>query len=242
MLNIIICENNQNFRQRTYDIVNHYMTNTNINYKIKTYSSYTDKLKNHIKNPPDGHNIYFLDIELDDDTSGIDIATDIRENDFDSQIIIESGYDTLLSNATKLRLSILDYVYKTIQYDKNIKELLELCLKIFNLKKSIKFKYEKIDYNIKYDDVLMIETDSIERTCTLHTKTNKYVIRKPLKYFEEQLDSSFFKINRGCIINLNNIIKINYIKNNIKLIDGTVIRGMIATKNMKGLKEHVRNS
>jgi len=238
MLYIIICENNQNFRKRTYDIINSYMINTNIDYTIKTYSSYNDKLKDFIKNTPDGHIIYILDIELDDDTSGIDIASDIRENDFDSQIIIESGYETLLSNATRLRLSILDIVYKTLQYDKNIKELLELSLKIFNLKKSIKFKVEKSDYNIKYDDILMIETDSIERKCTIYTKRNEYVVKKPLKFFEEQIDSNFFKINRGCIINLHNATKIDYDKNIIKL-GKKVIKGMISKSNLRGLKEHV---
>ena len=241
VLYIIICENNANYRNKTYDIINQYMMSTNIDYKITTYSSYNEKLQEFIDNPPDGHKIYFLDIELDDDTSGIDIATDIRETDFDSQIIMVSGYETLLSNATKLRLSLLDYIHKTMQYDKNIKELIELCLKIFNLRKSIKFKIEKNDYNIKYDDVLMIETDSIVRKCTIYTKTKEYIVKKPLKFFEEQMDSNFYKINRGCIENLSNISKIDYKKNVIKLNNNKIIKGMIALSNMKGLKERVGN-
>lgn len=242
MVNIIICENNKNYKLRTYDIVNQYMMKSNIKYKIKTYESYSSTLKNFIKETNDGHNIYILDIELDNDDSGIDIANDIRRHDFDSTIILETGYTELMSEAQKLRLNILDYVYKTINYDKNIQELLELSLDIFNLRKSIKFKIDKVDYNIKYEDVNYIETDSLERICIIHTKNQKYEVKKPLNYFEKQVNSSFYKINRGCIINSLNIFKCDYENNIIKFNNNETIKGMISLRNMKGLKENVGNN
>jgi len=239
MLNIIICENNKSYKLRTYDIVNQYMMKSNIKYKIKTFESYSNTLKQFIKEPNDGHNIYILDIELDNDDSGIDIANDIRSHDFDSIIILETGYTELMSEAQKLRLNILDYVYKTINYDKNIIELLELSLDIFNLRKSVKFKIDKVDYNIKYNDVNYIETDSLERICIIHTKNEKYEVKKPLNYFEKQLNSTFYKINRGCIINTKNIFKCDYDKNIIKFSNKETLKGMISIRNMRGLKEHV---
>lgn len=237
MLNIIVCEDNKIFKQKTCDVINKYMMNTNVDYKIRTYNSYNSKLQEFINTPHDGHDIYILDIELEDGTSGIDIATDIREIEFDSQIIIESGYSELLAQSTKLRLGILDCVDKHIQYEKNIGELLELSLKIFGLKKSVKFKLEKVDYNLKYDDIMFIEVDSDDRKCIIHTKNTKYEVSKPLNYFEKQLNSTFYKVSRGCIINLANTSKINYKKNIIKLVDNKILRGMISGKNMKGLKE-----
>ena len=93
MLNIIICENNKSYKLRTYDIINQYMMKTNIKYKIKTYESYSASLKKFIKETNDGHNIYILDIELDNDDSGIDIANDIRAHDYDSIIILEIEMD-----------------------------------------------------------------------------------------------------------------------------------------------------
>lgn len=242
MLNIIICENNKNYKLRTYDIINQYMMKTNIKYKIKTYENYNTSLKQFIKKPNDGHNIYILDIELDNDDSGIDIANDIRTHDYDSIIILETGYTELMSEAQKLRLNILDYVYKTINYDKNMLELIELSLDIFNLKKTIKFRIDKIDYNIKYEDVYYIETDSLERICIVHTNNEKYEVKKPLNYFEKQINSYFCKINRGCIVNTLNIFKCDYDKNIIKFNNNEIIKGMISTRNMKGLKEHVGNN
>lgn len=236
MLNVIICEDSKEFKLRTYDIVNKYLINTNIQYKIKSYESYTDKLKEFVKSPKDGHTIYILDIQLDNYDSGIDIANDIRRVDFDSVIILETGTD-LISQAQQLRLDIFHYVHKDINYDKEILIDLEKCLLKFNLQGNIKFRIDKIDYNIKYDDVLMIITDSLERKCTITTLNSQYEVKKPLIFFEKQINSKFYKINRGCIVNTVNIEKIDYNKNIIRFTNGNKIKGMISNSNMKGLKE-----
>ena len=87
----------------------------------------------------------------------------------------------------------------------------------------------------------MIETDSIERKCTIYTKTKEYIVKKPLKFFEDQMDSNFYKINRGCIVNVVNIVKCDYNKNIITFANNRKIKNMIANSNMKGLKENVRS-
>lgn len=238
MVNIIICEDNKNYRARTRDIIESYMMETNINYTIKTFESYTDKLKNIVKHSDDGNYIYILDIDLQNDDSGIDIANDIRGKcDYDSIIILETGYKELLSEAQRLRLAILDYVCKNVNYNKNIRELLDLSLEIFGYKKSIKFSIEKVDYNLKYNDVLRIETDSVERKCIITTKNKKYETKKPLYFFEKQLNRDFYKVNRGCIINLKNVKKCDYNKNVIVFENGEIMRGLISVRHMKGLKD-----
>lgn len=240
MVHIIICENNKNYRIRTYDIIESFMMKTNINYTINTFECYTNKLKSMIQNPDDGHYIYILDINLENDDSGIDIANDIRKYDYDSIIILETGYKELISEAQKLRLAILDYVCKSINYDKNIKELLELSLEIFDLKKSVKFQIEKIDYNIKYKDVLFIETDSVERKCILTTTNKEYEIRKPLYFFEKQLNKDFFKVSRGCIVNMKNIKKCDHENNIIIFYDGKRLCGGISVRHAKKFKDKLK--
>lgn len=242
MLNIIICENNEYYKKKTFQIIDDYMKKTNIKYKTFIFEDYTDRLKSIIKNPLDGHNIYIIDIHLSDEQSGLDIINDIRKKDYDSQIILETGYETLLSEAQRLRLSILGYVLKMVNYEENILKLLETCLNIFNLQSSLKFRYDKIDYNIKYDDILYILSDAVERKCMVTTKNNVYDVRNPMYFFEQQLNSHFFKINRGCIINVDNASEYNYKENIITFCNGKKLVGMISNKKVKGLKEYVRNN
>lgn len=242
MVNIIICENNEYYKKKTYQIIDEYMKNTNIKYKIYGFNNYTNKLKELVENPKEGHNIYIIDIHLSDEQSGLDIVNDIRKRDYDSQVILETGYENLLSEAQKLRLSILGYVLKMINYEKNIIELIETSLNIFNLQSSLKFKYDKIDYNIKYNDILYITSDSVERKSIIVTKNKTYDIRRPLYTIEQQLNSHFYKINRGCIINTDNVREYNYIDNIITFSNKKQIKGMISSKNKKGLKEYVRSN
>ncbi len=241
MVNIIIVEDNKSYRVRTKDIIESYMMNTNINYTIKTFESYTDKLKKIVEHSDDGHYIYILDIELQNDDSGIDIANDIRSKcDYDSIIILETGYKELLSEAQRLRLALLDYVCKSVNYDKNIIELVDLSLGIFGYKKSIKFQVEKVDYNLKYDDVYRIETDTMERKCVITTKNKKYDVKKPLYFFERQVNRDFYKINKGCIINTKKIKKCDFNKNAITFDNGDILRGNISIRSVKGLRELVK--
>lgn len=243
MVNIIIVEDNKNYRVRTKDIVESYMMGTNVNYTIKTFEKYTDKLRKIIEHNDDGHYVYILDIELQDDDSGIDIANDIRsKHDYDSIIILETGYKELLSEAQRLRLSILDYVCKSINYDKNIVELLDLSLDIFGYKRSVKFQVERVDYNLKYDDIYRIETDntSSERKCVVITKNKRYNVKKPFYFFEKQLNTDFYKINKGCVININKIKKCDYNKNAITFDNGEILRGNISIRSVKGLRIAVK--
>lgn len=242
MLNIIICEDNHYYKLKTYEVVDNYMKKTNIMYRILPFDTYTPQLKKLVNDPPDGHNIYILDIDLRNEDSGIDIANDIRKNDYDSIIILETGYSQLISEAQRLRLSILDYVLKKVNYEKNILELLELSLGIFKLKGSVKFQIDKMDYNIKYDNVYYIEADSDERKSVVTTKTKSYNIKKPLYFLEEQLNSHFYKVSRGCIINTDKMVTCDYEKNVITFDNGKKLVGMIAAKKMKGLKEYVRSN
>ena len=242
MVNIIICENNEYYRNKTYQIADNYMKKTNIKYKMYMFSDYTDRLKKIVETPMDGHSIYIIDIHLSDEQSGLDIVNDIRKKDYDSQVILETGYEMLLSEAQKLRLSILGYVLKMVNYEQNILELIEICLNIFNLQSSVKFRYDKIDYNIKYNDILYIISDTVERKCMVTTKNNVYDVRKPMYFFEEQLNSHFYKINRGCIINTDNATKYNYSDNVITFCDGKKLSGMISNKKLKGLKTYVRSN
>jgi len=240
MIHIIICEDNKNYRLKTHNIVESFMMKTNLNFIIKTFDCFNDKLRKIIEKPEDGYYIYILDIALANYDSGIDIANAVRAYDYDSIIILETGYKELISEAQKLRLQILDYVCKNINYEKNIKELLELSLKIFGFKKSIKFKVEKIDYNVKYKDVLKIETDSIERKCIITTINRTYECKKPLYYLEDQLNDDFYKINRGCIVNWRNIKKVDFEKNIITFCNDTTVEGVMSIRHVRGLKDLIR--
>lgn len=241
MLDVIICEDNERFRLKTYNLVERYFRGTNIKYNIMTFNKYNEKLKNYINNNKDTNKIYILDICLDDDGSGIDIANDIRRIEFNSIIILITGRVGLIPEAQKLRLNIFDYVCKQINFDKNITDLMEASTNVFNLRQSLKFTYNRNDYNIKLEEVLYIKTDKSIRKTVVVTNTNEYDVPKPLCFFEEQVSKSFVKTNRGCLVNIKNIKMVDYESGTIQFHSGKKIVGAISSKNISEVKESVRN-
>ena len=241
MLDVVICEDNEKFRLKTYNLVEKYFKSTNIKYNIMTFNKYSEKLKKYIKENKDTNKIYILDICLDDDGSGIDIANDIRKREFNSIIILITGRVGLIPEAQKLRLNIFDYICKQINFDRNITDLMEASVNVFNLRQSLKFTFNRNDYNIKLADILYIRTDKSIRKTVVVTNTNEYDVSKPLCYFEEQVNKSFIKTNRGCLVNTNNIKMIDYETGTIQFHNGTKIVGAISSKNISEVKESVRN-
>ena len=81
MLNIIICEDNEVFMKKNVDSINIALANSDVDYRIRKFDGYCDELGEIIRNK-EIKKIYLLDVEIDG-TSGLEIASKIRENDWD---------------------------------------------------------------------------------------------------------------------------------------------------------------
>lgn len=114
MLNFVVCEDNKVILQKNIDIINSVMFKNNINYRVYSFSSFSEELKELI-NSNIGQIIYILDIELED-ASGLDIAAEIRKKDLDSFIIISTSYIDYLPYTLKSKLMLFDFVSKFENY------------------------------------------------------------------------------------------------------------------------------
>ena len=122
MINFIVCEDNNVILQKNIEIINKTMFKNNINYRIYKYSNNNEDLQKIIQDDI-GFKIYVLDIELED-TSGIDIARQIRQKDMQSIIIISTTYMEYLPYALKNKLMLFDYVSKFENYEENLSKVI----------------------------------------------------------------------------------------------------------------------
>ncbi len=118
MINFIVCEDNKIILQKNIDIINKTMFKNNINYRIYQFTDYTSNLDEIIKSDMD-NKVYLLDIELNN-SSGIDIARDIRQKDTESIIILATTYVEYLPHTLKNKLMLFDYLSKFEDYEKNL--------------------------------------------------------------------------------------------------------------------------
>lgn len=217
MIKYIIYEDNGRMASKYIKMINKFMLKKNINYKILVFSNYNKEIENIIRNKSKEKLVYLLDVEVPG-LSGVDLAREIRNNgDWQSQLIIITGYEGkkyfLLTN----RLLLLTFILKS-NINKELMLALDDILKIFYNDSILTFKYNGEIFNIFYNDIYYIEKSLHNNVATIYTKDEKYVIRSSINNLMKTLeeDTRFFKTHRSCIVNLNNVCGYNTDSNVIK--------------------------
>lgn len=232
MINFIICDNNKNFSNSTKQTINKFMTNKNNNYKIHLYDNYSPNLTQMINDPNITNKIYILDLEIGE-KSGIEIANEIRNNDFDSIIIFYSAH--MLYDAVFRIPLVFDYVSKMEP------NRLENCIQnVLRYLKSntLHLKSSNTIYNIKFDNILYITTNLENRGITIVTDTDVINIKMSLNDICCMLNNDFIKTHRACFVNKNRIYKMDF-KNREIVFDNNNKINLISIRGLKNLKEYI---
>lgn len=211
MLNFIVGEDEKIIRGILNKIITSLMMPLDIEYRISEFASYNREF-DHLVNQRLGPKVYILDIEMGF-KSGLDAARKIRENDWQSIIIILTAHYELIYEALKNRLMILDFISKFDDYENKIKDTLNLVIKIiYNHELTFNFTFNRITYKIPYDDILYIIKAEGDRTILIKTFNEQYKSKMTLKEAKTKLKSNFVQIHRACMVNLFNVKAVNFKK------------------------------
>lgn len=163
--------------------------------------------------------IVFLDIELEDGT-GFDFLDKIENPDF--KLIFVTAYNEFAIKAFKY--SALDYLMKPIdpkELNETLERLKTLIISESEQKKIIRTLKENRTQNQKklvlktHNNTYFLSTNEIFRIeadgayTVFYTSTQKIVVSKNLKYYENLLDNSFLRCHQSHIVNINSIIRID---------------------------------
>lgn len=221
MIKFIIVEDNKHHQKKIENLIVFFMMKNNYEFVIKKFEDDCDELNELIKQNEDNH-IYILDFELPN-SNAIDIARVIREDDWISPIIILTAHGGMAFETFKQRLQILDFINKQYDSEKNMMEVLEICLQQLKVIKSFKFKSKGIDYNIPFNKILYFERDTVSRKVTLVTENSVYEMYKTIKEIKENLDANFVVTHRACIVNMKRVEKISWKEKTIYFDDESSI-------------------
>lgn len=203
MINFIVVEDNELQRKQLSRTITKYMMKNNCEFDILEFDDFTHKLRDTIENIEYNH-IYILDFELPSATA-IDIAREIRQNDWTSPIIIHSVHGGMAFDSFKQRLQILDFVNKQFDSETNMFELFDICIKQLNVTKYFKFKIKGVDYNIDFNKILYIYRDTTERKIVIVTDHNEFKMFKTLSTIKKLLDDRFKYTHKACIVNMDRV-------------------------------------
>lgn len=219
MINFVLVEDNNLHRKNTEKIILKYMMKNKYNFNIFSYDKETEELINHIKNN-DENNIYILDFELPN-TNALDLARIIRKSDWRSPIIILTAHGGMAFESFKQRLQILDFISKQYKAEENLIESFNICMKQFNLSKSLKLNYNYTDYNIPFNKILYICRDTVERKLLIVTENSEYKIRLNMKDIINMLPKTFKYSHKACIVNIDKVEAFDWKNYEIYFSNGT---------------------
>ena len=208
MLNFVIVEDNNIHRKKIHNVIVTSMMENRIEYKIYEFNDYSKSLIKYISNDLKD-TIYILDLELPNG-DGIDITRIIRNeyNNWISPIVIITAHTSLYYEVYKQRLQVLDFIGKCENIEKNLKENIDICLRMLNKEKVYRYIYKNIEYTINISQIDFIQRDG--RQIKIVTKGKIYYQNKSIVDIMKYLPGYFIKSSKGTLINMKNVKEIDW--------------------------------
>lgn len=216
MMNFIIYEDSKKWQQYYKNHILKLIGNTNEKYNIQIIEKYEENSLEKIQQIL-GKKIYLLDLEVPG-KSGLDFAREIRKNgDWYSPIIIITSHECFKKEGYTSKILMLDFIVKKDDIHDQFIESLKIALEINKEKESFNFTYNHEYYQIPYDDIYYFEKDLNNNYTIIITKNKSYKIKESITKLDSQLAelNYFFKTHQSCIVNLNNIKKVDFANNTI---------------------------
>ena len=231
MLNIVVYGRSGSFMTKNIDYIRLSLLGYDIKYHIYEYEKYCNELDTIIRS--NGKKIYLLDVDFDNR-----IAFKIREYDYDSIIIMVSSKNNYEKDIFNTRLMVLDFLYFDNNYKERFIDDMKIAISIIDKHRVFTFKYNRIVYRIPVNEITYIEKEPEIKRCIIHTINNKYCITGTLCFILSQLDDSFVRTHQSCIVNLNNIKKID-LSNNVIIFKNDDKTDMLNIKMKREIKNLV---
>ena len=213
MVKFIIVEDDIAVQEQIKQVLRKISIQKDINLDIVYFTKYDNNLQKELENTlyP---KIYVMDIELDNSISGIEIASKIRESDWDSEIIFVTCHDNMFESVHRQILEVFDFIEKF----QNMEERLE---KDFNRiiskkvdKKILNLKGKHADVSIYMKNILYILRDKEERKSIIYTDTDQvnFKVNYSLTDLLNLLDDRFVQTHKSCLANKERMVERNYAK------------------------------
>ena len=185
--------------------------NYDMEYKIEKFTEYNKKFKE-IINDKYNLKIYILDIELSL-TSGLEIASEIREDDELSHIIFVTAHSECKNDIFYSRLNAIDFISKYNRYQERLEDTINYILQKMYKNKILSFSYNHVYSKILFKEINYIEKAPLQNKCIIHLSSGeeKYITKSIVK-LKEELGPMFYQTHKSCVVNVDNISDIEFSK------------------------------
>ncbi len=209
MIKFIIIEDDKNYQEKVKGLLRTITFNNEEEVKVSIYQRFNSKLREEI-NDSSYRKIFIIDIELEGNYSGIQIAKYIRETDWESEIIFMTNYDKMFESVYRNVYKVFDFIEKFHSFETRLEKDIREIIKMNFDNKLFTYQGRNTDLHIFFKEILYVYRDTEERKAIIVTSKNKFSINLSIQDTLEKLDSRFKLVHRACIANLDRVQKFNW--------------------------------
>ncbi|PJI07702.1 MULTISPECIES: LytR/AlgR family response regulator transcription factor [Clostridium] len=245
-MDVIICEDNYIQKTKIENIIKEEINRFNLDINITCSTFDPKRIIEYVSRIENKNSIYFLDVELNSELNGIQLARIIRKYDTSGYIVFVTAHAELVMLTFKYKVRAMDYIFK---FDaKNLEpKICECLLEAYNNYKNsenTKKKYAFVDVGSKvvklnFNKILFFETNKNHRI-KIHTFDGEIEFYSSLREIEKLIPIYFYRVHRSYIVNIRNIKSIDKNKFIINMVNGE--RCYVSRRYMKDLLSTIRNS
>lgn len=240
MLEIFVCEDDPEQRKRLNSYIENYIMMENLDMKLVISTGRSQDILDYLQNNR-VTGLYFLDVDLQEEKSGIALGAEIRQYDSLGAIVFVTTHSELTYLTFTYKVEAMDYITKDKFTD--IRQRVIECIDTANTR-YLQNKYNNIKkfqtksgdkmISVDYNDILFFETSPQLHKIILHAKNRQVEFYGKLKDILE-MDSRFYRCHNSFVVNKDNIAEVDTKNREIRMINGEICYA--SSRFLGGLKD-----
>ncbi|WP_313583744.1 LytR/AlgR family response regulator transcription factor [Lacrimispora sp.] len=213
MIHIYLCEDDNRQLCRWKDIIEKYLIMNPTESRLYCATSNPEELLS-MRRQSNITGLYFLDIDLQSNKNGIELAQEIRKYDPRGYVVFVTTHSEMAILTFRYKVEAMDFISK----DETETLPDQICSCIQNAETNYKnqldssnrllsIKLDKDSLVLDQNDIVAITTSDDSHKIIVHTKTGIRQVSGSLKEFHATLNSGFCQCNRSTIINMKHVLK-----------------------------------
>jgi len=214
MYPIIICEDSPIQLEQVTTIVKNYVLFHDEDFELALSASTPKECLAYLAKESPRNGVYLLDIDLNSDINGIELAGKIRALDVQAKLIFITTHDEMAPITLKRQLEALCFISKEQPIEKIRDEIIDnLTLArarsvaaADDQQQNFSFAMGSRIFNLPFRDLLFLESSDIPHRVKVHARNGEYEFYGKMADVEKQYPE-LFRCAKSALINVSNILE-----------------------------------